>query len=279
MLNKNSFDTLFLLTKRQPWLVYKANEVQNLMTVDCKNKDEQNLVLDLLTRFKYLTSDDFSNAINQIVSRIVGDVSYDQSNTMIVATTMDSSPDSAQYVLYQMKPVFQEKGWDKPKLINIANKIIRDFPRYRNVIFVDEFIGSGKTVLGRVNNLKRELRGNGYKDYSIRIYSIAASTVGKARLISEGIDLVCDLVIPMGISEHYKENKEEKIKLMLQIEDILSKEYESKAMPSLGHERVEALYARQNGNTPNNVFPVFWWPFYITGAKRPTVLVRSMGDA
>jgi len=133
-------------------------------------------------------------------------------------------------------------------------------------------------MLNRVNKLKRDLLDKKINEYSIRIYSIAACETGSQVLKKEGIELFCNIILPKGISDHYKENKEEKIDLMRRLESLLLPEYEGKPMPSMGYGGVEALYAREDGNTPNSVFPVFWWPYYADENKRPTILIRLMGE-
>lgn len=281
MLNKHSFNTIFSLTLKQPWLIDKISEVESLLIKECINDDEQGLVLDLLNRFKYLTNDTFHKALEDIVEKIVSNERYSVDNTIIAATTLGPLPDSGQYVLYEMKPIFQKYNWDKPNLVNSAEKIIETFPQYHNVIFVDEFIGSGKTMLRRISKLKRELLENDFNEFSMKIFAVASSTIGENILREAEVELESILFIPRGISDHFEieEQKEEKLSLMMRLEELLSREYDGHAMPSLGYGQVEALYARERGNTPNNVFPLFWWKFYLNGERRPTILIRSMGDA
>lgn len=279
MLNKEIFKILFHLVKMQPWLAEKSKEVENLLFDDCESNNEKTLILNLLNRFKYITNNDFFEALNQIVENITSEEKYEVDNTIIAATTIDSSADSAQLVLYAMKPIFQRYDWDTPKLINNTNKIVREFPNYSNVVFVDEFIGSGKTMLGRINKLKRELNNKDISEYSLRISAVAACKTGAQLLEQEGIELFSSIKLARGISDYYIEDKEEKIDLMRRLESLLLLEFEGRPMPSMGFGKVEALYVRENGNTPNSVFPIFWWRYYANRTKRPTILIRSMGDA
>lgn len=278
-LQKKFFDIIFPLTLRQPWLKEKHEEICQLLFDDCTNPAEQELVLDLLSRFTYLTDEKYQQALEDIAKRITLEIDCAPDNTMIVATTMNSDPDSAQAVLWRMKRLFQEHAWDKVLMVNRANKILAHFPNRKNVIYVDEFVGSGQSMLGRIRTLKKELAGAGHNDYSIRVRSVAASSVGKKILEDEGIDFYSNTIVPRGISDYYIEQQAEKIALMINVESVLSEEYNGKPMPSLGYGKTESLYSYQNGNTPNNVFPIFWWPYYKNNSNRRTILARYMGDA
>ncbi len=279
MLKKILFDQLLILNENQPWLSNKVDEITNLLCNECNHPDEKDLVFNLLNRFTYISNNDFSNILENIVNKITSCDQYDIGNTIVAATAMGSKPDSSQLVLQAMKPFFQKNNWDNPKLINNADKIINQFPEYYNVIFVDEFIGTGSTIYGRVTSLKKKLKDSCYNNFTLKVYAVATSIIGKNFLENKNIDLDCDIVINRGISDHFSHDKDDKLQLMRGLECILSKWFNNRKMHSLGYGEAEVLYAREKANTPNNVFPVFWWPFYYHNERRYTILIRSMGDA
>lgn len=47
---------------------------------------------------------------------------------------------------------------------------------------------------------------------------------------------------------------------MIALEAGLSQEHGKIKLPSLGYNGAQAAYCREQANTPNSVFPVFWWP-------------------
>ena len=61
---------------------------------------------------------------------------------------------------------------------------------------------------------------------------------------------------------------------MLRLESYLQAKHDNLELPSLGDGEAEALYYMKYGNTPNSVFPVFWWPFLADGTERTTLLDR-----
>jgi len=279
MLNKKLFNILFHLKEIQPWLSSKSIEIENLLFNECGNKDEQDLILDLLNRFEYMKHEEFFNFLEKIVKIITSSEQNKIENTIIAATTINKNPDSAQFVLYSMKRYFQENQWNNPKLVNDFNRIVDEFPEYFNIILIDEFIGSGNTVINRVAELKRRLENKGNDNYFIKVYAVASSVLGLNAIEERGIELECNVIIPRGISDFYGTEKGAKLQLMRGLECILSREYKGREMPSLGYGETEALYAREQANSPNSVFPIFWWPFYYHDEERHTILVRLMGDA
>ena len=58
------------------------------------------------------------------------------------------------------------------------------------------------------------------------------------------------------------------------IEEIESR-FLNKKRYKFGYEKSESLFVLENSNIPNNVFPVFWWPFNLEGErKRITIFKR-----
>jgi hypothetical protein len=65
---------------------------------------------------------------------------------------------------------------------------------------------------------------------------------------------------------------------MVELELLLApviNQYELKKY-SFGYNAAEAIYSLEGcqGNTPNSVFPIFWWPRNVTGNQRNTILTR-----
>ena len=145
----------------------------------------------------------------------------------------------------------------------------------KQIILVDEFIGSGITLIKRLEYLQKNSDLN---DCQIKCCFMAGmeSTINYIRN-DLAVEIFCPLVLKKGISEKYETNESlERIKNMKMIEtklDQLSEKY------SLGYNQAEALYSAEgvDFNTPNSVFPIFWWP-KANNSDRKTILNRYQKD-
>jgi len=214
-------------------------------------------------------------------------IRFKQEDTLVVATAIDSSIDSSHTVLYEMKPKFKEYGWNNlDSLSNLSkigskafdttdkNKLIK-----KNIVIVDEFIGSGQTMINRVKYIRdrfseKEVRR---EDYDIFIYAVAGTLDGLLVLLDNSIEFTCEIELEKGISSLYKDSQQElKIAEMKRLESLLSEndgQCELSKM-NFGYGGTETLFKREHGNTPNNVFPIFWWSYYADKRERNTLMTR-----
>ena len=283
-MDEKTFTLIFRLHKEQPWIVEKESTLFHLLYNECNNIEQRELIMELLTRFSYLNEEEFNSALGEICDDITTDPDLEDNNTQILSMTGDDNTDSGQLILYALKSRFESRNWREHLAINkfgASYKIYkRNNQKHHNIILIDEFIGSGSTVLGRVKELKKTYSSNGITNIKIKVRVIAASTVGLNVIKENGIDVSCVYEIKKGISDFYKKNEiDNKINFMIDIENKLLQSFNNRAMPSLGYGGTESLYARENGNTPNSVFPVFWWPKLKDNSERPRLLIRAMGDA
>ena len=277
------FRIILNLTKNQPWLGDKTDELSKLLYSDCKTSEEQELIIELLDRFTHISNENFSIQINELVDDIVTDPNLEDKTTQIVAMTGDYNSDSAQFVIYALKAPFEKRKWREHITVTNFKQAYDEFEKrgkkHINIILVDEFVGSGKTIVGRVKKIKELFHEKGVLNIKIKVKVIAASSVGVKKAKEEDIDLTANIVINKGISEYYDTDEAaRKLALMDKLEGILSTSYNAKNLPKFGYGNTEALYARDDGNTPNNVFPIFWWPFLKDNLERETVLTRAMAD-
>ncbi|RRO04469.1 hypothetical protein [Pectobacterium aquaticum] len=281
-MKRDIFRILFTLTNKQPWLIDNPDTLEYLLFEECKNDAARELLIDLVNRFEFIDNERYQELMRQIALEIVTEPEIHEKSTLISAMSIGDDADSGQAIIYSLKPLLQEQNWANHKAINDAMQACKTFRRnaqLRDIILVDEFVGSGKTVIGRVETIQRQFREANLDDVKIIVKVLAGTDEGIKRIKSKNIDITSQITISRGISDFYKDDSSEKIKLMIDLEKILSKEYNGRAMPSMGYGEAEALYYRKNINLPNSVFPIFWWAEYENKKNRRTLLVRAMGDA
>jgi hypothetical protein len=281
-MNQEIFRILFSLCRKQPWLEDKAEELENLLYSECRDDNEKNLVLELLERFIHISSEKYNDLIHELVENIATDPDLESNTTQIVAMTGDYSSDSAQFVLYGMKQPLQKVGWQEHLSVTQFQRSFREYNKkgkqHKNIVLIDEFVGSGKTVVGRVNTLKNLFTNE--TDITFKVRVLVASKVGIAHIQEQNIDIESIIYLDKGISDYYPvDTLQQKLSTMNNLETLLSPAYKDRLLPSFGYGQTECLYTRDNGNTPNSVFPLFWWPYLQTNGERRPLLIRAMGDA
>ncbi|WP_335922285.1 phosphoribosyltransferase-like protein [Shewanella algae] len=283
-MKESIFEIIFPLSRKQPWLADKVTELQSLLYKDCTSDEHRTLVIELLDRFVHISPEKFATLINELAESIVTEPSLSDATTQILSMTADFNADSGQYILYALKAPFERNGWRSHLSITNFGRSLKEYNRkgavHKNIVLVDEFVGSGKTVIGRVNAIKQQYSQAGINDVLIKVKVIASSSVGLKNIKNENIDIESLVVLDRGISDYYEAIAvQEKLRLMDELELKLSSNYKDRALPKLGYGGTESLYTRDEGNTPNSVFPVFWWPILSDNTVRKTLLIRAMEDA
>ncbi|MCT6591849.1 hypothetical protein N3553_18420 [Pantoea dispersa] len=285
IVSKEGFDRIVELSKDLPWIMDKSEQFIELYDVFCKTEADKSLIIELLNKFLYLNGSQFEKKMHSFVEDIATTPNVFDHDTMIVSMSADANSDSGQYILYYIKPILESYNWRKHKTVNTYGKAYSEYKRtnpvgiIKNLILIDEFIGGGSTAMGRYKELTNTFSS---KNININIFvrSVVATRNGIDLLSSEGINVSSQIIIDKGISgKVINKSQKNKIKVMYKLEDKLSKVYEGRKLPRLGFSRAESLYSREGGNTPNNVFPVFWWPFLETKKQRKVMFIRAMGDA
>lgn len=282
-MSKEQFSAFAALLQTQRWLSDKSDVLTTLWFDDCATPDEQALVSDLISRFKYVSAKEFVEKMNDLVLEIITIPYLDPKETIIAAMASDGGPDSSQALVQNIKVKLQQEGWGEALIVNTFGQTYRKskedgFSR-KNVILVDEFIGSGRTVIGRVDEINRVFKNNG-QDINVFVCVIFSSTVGISAIEAKNIKLYYTESVVRGISDFENEKDiESKMDSMIQIEKRFAEEYGTHKLSecSLGYGKAESLIGIENFNIPNNVFPIFWWGKYGDGNKRKTLFSRYVG--
>ncbi|MCT3915960.1 hypothetical protein HZQ04_07820 [Elizabethkingia anophelis] len=269
---RDDYNQLVSLYLKQRWLVEKKTELYNLFDIS-KKHTSSDLVHSLLERFNYIDNDYYQFLLDEIAEYIEDNVN-DFNITQIIALAYDSNTDSSQKILYDLSNTLAIRGIKGFEAINQFGKAVSYYKKgYTSLIFIDEFIGSGKTLKVRNDWITKNLTMD-EKPHYLYLAGIKSSIN-----TFQDIQIFCPLQMDKGITEYYRGDEiGVQVQKMLNLENELSEEINEKKLEdySFGYGKSEALYTLEGcrGNTPNNVFPIFWWPKDIENNDRLKLLTR-----
>lgn len=274
-IKKDELRDIFSLYSKQSWLCEKEDSLLELLLL-CETSENKKLIIKLLNDFNYLDKRALSTYLSLIADYIITDSGFVQNTCQVAAITYDDEADSSQKILDYIKMPLFLKGWDDFKSVNRYGATIKNYNEGRNqIIFIDEFIGSGQTILGRIKQLKNDIKD----DFNLKFCFIAGMDYGIKKIEEQGFEVFCPLRLPKGITERFiGEEIEASINNMRILEEKLAPKINDFELQkySLGYNGAEALYSLEGsfGNTPNSVFPIFWWPRILNNNQRQTLLTR-----
>lgn len=272
---KEDYHKIVGLYAKQNWLLKKKDKLNELIDF-CESTEHKDLVISLLERFHYLTDDTLGYLLNEITDYIINKSGFTLETTQIMAIAYDDEADSSQKILDLIKIPLFENGWNTVKTVNRFGACNKSFKEGKTqIIMIDEFIGSGKTLKGRIKQLKNDING----EFEFKCCFIAGIKEAVESIEKEGIEIFCPLTMNKGISGFYKNPELFKMEnLMLGLELKLAQNINAKDLYefSFGYGSAEALYSLDGcrGNTPNSVFPIFWWLQDNNQRLRNTLLTR-----
>lgn len=255
------------------WLNYEPEALFELWCLS-DNNEQKDLIEHLIKNFSYIDGRKLIEASKNLSNQIESIWELKPSNTFLVATCGDDKPDGSQSIIQILKNKFSV-NWKESNFYNSLPKGANEIPDNSNIILVDDFIGTGDTIDRKLKYLKSTIENRVLKGVTIKIISLAAMEFSKEILDGLDVDYYSVHWLKKGINELIEEGERDAAtQSMEQLEKKLKKEYHGKKLPRFGYKRSEALYALEANNIPNNVFPIFWWPFYKGGVSRKTLFNR-----
>ena len=269
---RDDYNQLVSLYFKQRWLVNKKDELYNLIDIS-KTHTCTELVHSLLERFNYI-DDNYYQFLLEEIAEYLEDNIEDFSKTQFVALAYDANTDSSQKILYDLSNTLALRKIKGFESINQFGKAVSYFKKgYTNLVFIDEFIGSGRTLKGRNDWITKNLDLENQPHY-IFLAGLKSSIDSLNEL-----SIFCPLQMNKGITEYYEEEElSNNLQNMVNLESNLCPVINDKKLEdySFGYGKAEALYTLEGcrGNTPNNVFPIFWWPKDNKNEDRLKLLTR-----
>jgi hypothetical protein len=244
----NSLTSLYI---DHSWLGEKSNELIELMDFS-DSIEQQQVLLKLLRLFEYLTPKRYQDCLATLAAQIHDVWALREENTMLVSSSADEEADSGQVILYDLRTQLTNRGWRQTVTVNVFGKAQRRIADRPNVILIDEFLGTGRSLIGRIQELQRHFSARGVAGYKIIPCVIAAMEFGKTNVKQTvGYDVYSVKTCQKGISDLFPEAERAGAKdTMLVLEAKLARIFAGSTLPSFGDGESESVYGRFGGNCP-----------------------------
>ena len=269
----DDFTRLTRLHLDHVWLTYEPQALFELWCLS-DNDEQKNIIEFLIKNFSYIDGRRLAEGSQAISNQIQNVWSLNATNTFLIATCDDSKPDGSQTLIQNLKNKFSIY-WKESNFFNSIVSGANEIPTDSNIILVDDFIGTGDTITRKLEYLNKKITERGLNVISVKIVSLASMYFAIEVLDKLGVEYYSVNWLKKGISELVSNDKREiATKSMEELEKKLQKKYHGKQIPNFGYKKSESLFALESNNIPNNVFPIFWWPFLKGGTPRKTIFRR-----
>ncbi len=285
---KKAFEKVLQLAFKYPWLQPKTQALSTLLFEDCENEEQTQLVVDILDHLRHITIQEYNESISDLALDIAT-CGLEPKLTFIAAMSPDSKADSGQSVLYDLKGELSKLEWKGYRSVNRYDQTPKAYKEFRqteedqsiNIVLVDNFVGTGSTVINRVKRIQELFSQAKYPPPNILVKVLICSESGDKNIKEKNINFsyvyfIDDNILEKIYDEHQVENKKN---MMKAIEAKLSHSHNERELPSLGYGELQIALSIESKNTPNNVFPIFWWKYYSDYKVRDVLLHRAMDDA
>ena len=198
---RREYEWILSLQRVQTSMLKGKDSVLSELYSLCDNYNQLNLIKDLIIRFNCFDEDIYNLTLIEI-AKFISSLGYDPEKTALIALCHDSSADSSQVVLNDLK-VYINKEAGISTFINRFDKLLKYYNQgKRHFIAVDEFIGSGQTVA----NCYKEFCGLKLHDATLFFCITAGMKDAVVLSNTEGINIFVPYIMEKGISDHYLGN-------------------------------------------------------------------------
>ncbi|MBZ9778451.1 phosphoribosyltransferase [Psychroflexus sp. CAK8W] len=282
------YESLCELYYKNKWLRHEVNNegLKNLW-LEYDDLKSKKIIYSLLKNFKYVFQEDAALDVKNKLTKCIADWNLSPDNTLLIGFRKHNYPDGSQIILNFIKSILIEINpkWQEYNLLpdfHYGIKRIKKngFPRngvdLKNIVLVDDFIGTGGTAKTNIQHLKK-LISDMSKDFSLNLFALAAMKTGIKLLkpLESNISVCYELDKASKTIWPYLERKSIRKKIV-NMEKILYEGVEPEKLEkfSLGYGKSEAIFAWNRFNLPNNNFPIFWWNRYSDGKSRKPLFNR-----
>ncbi len=261
-LSIQQYDNLRRLFEDKGWPIDEDTEIsvfkRYYYTLRSLTREQQDFLIELSSRFIHVTQADYINNLVPPLKKLRE--KYDgESFYFLPVRTKDNKGKctSTLTVLYLLR------GTTMRTRLNLgAHSVVEDdellkkcLPKKKpyKLVLVDDFVGSGQTVVEALDFLKSNIQED-LPQNNIKVVCLVAMQEGINRLNQEGIEVYSNHICERGISDYYTGEKLERAQAIMESIENSIKRLEEEFR--FGYHRSEALVCMER--CPNNTFPIYW---------------------
>jgi hypothetical protein len=264
------------LCKKYPFLNMRKAEFKTLIDDECEGLGEQKFVIKLLNQFTFLTQYSYNQKLSKILARIEETAKSVSGDVLVCALCIDRDPDSSQALIYALKTKAGRSPFQHQiSFINNINKL-KDALKaktYKRVVYVDEFLGTGVTLISRIKEADKRILDAKLVPVPHSSIFIAGTKVGIENVVNSGFEVEAFYLLDKAIEDIFGKQSAERL-LLDRLCSGFEQTFGHEELDILGWGKSESLYGREEGNCPNNVLPLFWWCNLKDDRTRATILNR-----
>ena len=263
--SEKEFERIFDILERLSWVRDRESQLDELLYSLLKDEQERDLIEELLGKVIYLDDNESRTKTKEIAKHITDVWKCSEEDSIIVGANMKENSDGSAVLSYELRNVLE---W-KESRFKITCKNIQNDPNVKNIVIVDDFIGSGK----RMHDIIKYIRTR-VSDVRIFFASICLMESVVKRCYPDVLE--CTYFAPIILTPGMNYTNDKRMMLMTKIEAYLAPRWKKYSLElyHLGYEESGALYWNRHYRVPNNVYPVFWWG----ERKDGTVFHSLMGE-
>lgn len=269
-LSEGDFVRLSHLHEKYYWLSFNEGGIETLWEM-APDEDTKEMIVTLLGEFVVVGDRKAVFDCKRIAEIIDQDWGLSYEDTYITAICDNARPDGSQAILQKLKNQLQ-RTWHGDHLFNsLPVAVNRILDGYRLVV-LDDFIGTGQTVEQKIKYARGVFSRRGIQ-VDIYVCSLAIMEFARSKIDSLGLSAFESVYsLKKGITETFDEPiRAEYVRLMLQLENKLHFIRDQRNRFEFGFGRSESLFSIGGENIPNNVFPIFWWPYVLSDGRRKEI--------
>jgi len=259
-MNPTTFAKLYSIFNAKRWHDKEMHE--DVFSNFCEllgnlNEKQQNLLLELVERYTWLTFPEYQRKLINIFDSIP-QTEIENLSKIILFPVMKPNDEKKTksghgilFILRGVRSFFKRYNHIEFQEIELFESLKEPFAisNKERIFLLDDFLGTGDTIKSTIEKL---LLNPNITLENIRVVTVASHKQAVKYMDSIGLKYYTEIITKKEISDYYKTPElEEKTAIMKEIEKLLpSKKY------SFGYGRSEGLITLYR--TPNNTFPIFW---------------------